>query len=209
MTGDAEQQKLGAPKVQPPSDAIKQDSGISGQPNNIAKDNYTSSGMLNDGRTLNIRSIRADDKGLLQESWHHLSKQSQYFRFFTPKDELTERELVYFTEIDFVNHVALGASIVRDDAEVPVGIARYISDGGSNASAELAFVVGEQYQGLGIATILLQHLVLIARANAISEFTASVLPENTRMQSVLRKSGLPMKQVINSVGVLEITLSLK
>lgn len=174
----------------------------------IAKDNYSSSNILRDGRTLNIRSIRADDKRRLKESWHDLSKQSQYFRFFTPKDELTEEELVYFTEIDFVNHVGLGASIGSDDAEVPVGIGRYISDGGTNASAELAFVVGEQYQGLGIATILLQHLVLIARANRISEFTASVLPENTRMQSVLRKSGLPMKQIINSVGVLEITLSL-
>ena len=176
---------------------------------NIAKDNYATSDILRDGRTLHIRSIRADDKQLLQESWQALSKQSQYFRFFTPKDELTEGDLVYFTEIDLVNHVGLGASIFSDDAEVPVGVGRYISsDVGSNASAEIAFVVGERYQGLGIATILLRHLVLIARAQAITEFTAFVLPENTQMQSVLRKSGLPTKQVINSAGVLEITLSL-
>ncbi|MBY0551161.1 MAG: GNAT family N-acetyltransferase [Candidatus Obscuribacterales bacterium] len=175
----------------------------------IARENYASSDVLRDGRTLHIRSIRADDKRLLQESWQALSKQSQYFRFFSPKDKLTEADLLYFTEVDLVNHVGLGASIVSDDAEVPVGVGRYIrSDVGSNAGAELAFVVGEQYQGLGIATILLRHLVLIAREQAITEFTAFVLPENTGMQIVLHKSGLPMKQVINSAGVLEITLSL-
>lgn len=87
---------------------------------NIAKDNYATSDILRDGRTLHIRSIRADDKQLLQESWQALSKQSQYFRFFTPKDERTEGDLVYFTEIDLVNHVGLGASIFSDDAEVPV-----------------------------------------------------------------------------------------
>lgn len=175
----------------------------------IVNHKYATSDILRDGRTLHIRSICPDDKRLLQESWQALSKQSQYFRFFTSKDELTEEDLVYFTEIDLVNHVGLGASIVIDEAEVPVGIARYIlSEVGTNKSAEIAFVVGERYQGLGIATVLLRHLVLIARAQAITEFTAFVLPENTRMQSVLSKCGLPMKQVINSEGVLEITLSL-
>lgn len=176
---------------------------------NIAKNSYVSTDILRDGRTLNIRSIRADDKQLLQESWNALSEQSKYFRFLSPKDELTEQDLVFFTEIDLANHVGLGASITIDDAEVPVGIGRYImSESVTKTSAELAFVVGERYQRLGIATILLQHLVVIARAHAIKEFTALVLPENTAMQSVLRKSGLPVTQVLNSVGVLEISLNL-
>src|SRR4030095_12162160 len=177
---------------------------------NLVKESYVSSDELRDGRKLNIRAIRPDDKPILQEALHHLSKQSQYFRFFAPKDELTEQELAFFTDVDFVHHVGLLASIVGEDSEVPAGVGRYIMPDveTSRRSAELAFTVVEECQGLGIATILLKHLIRIARAEGIAEFTAFVLPENTRMQTVLRKSGLPMKQVVNSVGVLEISLRL-
>ena len=177
---------------------------------NLAKEGYVSSDTLPDGRRVSIRAIRSDDKPILQESWHHLSKQSQYFRFFTPKDELTEEDLALFTDIDFVHHVGLLASMAGDDADVPAGVGRYITSDveTSRPSAELAFVVMEEYQGLGIATILLKHLIRIARAEGIAEFIAFVLPENTRMQTVLRNSGLPIKEVVNSVGVLELSLSL-
>ena len=179
---------------------------------NIANaERYLSTDELRDGRKVSIRAIRPEDKPILQESWHHLSRQSQYFRFFAEKDELTEQELEFFTDIDFVHHVGLLASIINGDAEVPAGVGRYITADvdTSSRSAELAFVVVEEFQGLGIATILLKHLTQIARAEGIAEFTAFVLPENRRMQTVLRKSGLSMNQVVNSVGVLEISLSLK
>lgn len=172
--------------------------------------NYIANEKLPDGRSLVIRAIRSDDKPILQEGWHHLSKQSQYFRFFTSKGELTEQELAFFTNIDFKHHVGLLASIVVDDSETPVGVGRYIvTDGEACRTAELAFTVVEEYQGLGIATILLKHLIVIAKSQGISEFTAFVLPENKGMLKVLHKSGLKERQTLNSVGVWEISLPLQ
>src|SRR5215467_13366357 len=95
---------------------------------NIANaERYLSTDELRDGRKVSIRAIRPEDKPILQESWHHLSRQSQYFRFFAEKDELTEQELEFFTDIDFVHHVGLLASIINGDAEVPAGVGRYIT----------------------------------------------------------------------------------
>jgi GNAT superfamily N-acetyltransferase len=171
---------------------------------------YEAHDKLQDGRVLNIRSIRPDDKPILIQGLHNLSPQSRYFRFFTHKDEFSQEELAYFTELDFSTHVGLLASLAEGDSERPVAIGRYIvSSDIDKSQAELAFVVKDEYRGLGIATILLKHLIDIARAQGIGSFIALVLPDNTKMLHVFRKSGLPMQQVVNSVGVLEISMLLK
>jgi len=164
-----------------------------------------------DGRTLTIRSIRSDDKEVLKEGMHHLSKESLYARFFTFKSELTDDELKYFTEVDFVNHVALMAAFNTTDGERPVGVGRYIipNKAPKENKAELAFTVDDMYQGLGIGTLLMKHLITIGRANRIEKFVAYVMPDNRRMRDVLRRAGLPIKYKQDSAGILEITLILK
>lgn len=171
---------------------------------------YATTEQLRNGRTVRIRTISPDDKPVLTEGMHHLSTQSLYFRFFTPKEELTAGELAYFTELDFSHHVGLVASIVEQGSERPAGVGRYVkpSTEAPARTAELAFAITEEYQGQGIATLLLKHLTQIARAEGITEFTAFVLPENRAMLRVFHKSGLPIKRVLNSAGVFEITLSL-
>jgi GNAT superfamily N-acetyltransferase len=170
---------------------------------------YEALDKLPDGRTLKIRTVQPDDKDFLQYGMHHLSKQSLYFRFFTPKEELTEEELAYFTQ-PTARHVGLVAAVIDGEAERPAGVGRYfVSSNKEEATAELAFAVIEEFQGLGIATILLKHLIEIARSEGIAEFTAFVLPENIRMIRVLCNSGLPMKQVLNVANVYEVSLSLK
>jgi len=163
-----------------------------------------------DGRMLTIRGIRSDDKGVLQEGMHHLSKESLYARFFTFKSELTDTELKYFTEVDFINHVALLAALDTADGERPVGVGRYIvpNKEPKENKAELAFAVDDEYQGLGIGTLLMKHLIMIARANQIEKFVAYVMPDNRRMRDVLRRAGLPISYKRDSAGILEITLTI-
>src|SRR6516162_491935 len=87
---------------------------------------YFASEKLRDGRTLIIRALRRDDKDILQEGMHHLSKRSRYYRFLTPKDELTPAELDYFTDVDLFHHVALLALLLEDGREIPIGVGRYV-----------------------------------------------------------------------------------
>jgi GNAT superfamily N-acetyltransferase len=71
----------------------------------------------------------------------------------------------------------------------------------------VAFTTEENYQGRGIARLLLQHLVRIARENGVSRFEASVLAGNQPMVTVFRRSGLPIQQRSED-GVLYVTLLL-
>jgi len=157
---------------------------------------YQANETLLDGRMLRIRPICPSDKQALEQGLEHLSTQSAYFRFFQRKTHFTARELEYFTEVDFVNHVALVASVFNNELEEPAGVGRYIVlDNASAANvAEIAFAVEDAYHGLGIATFLLKHLTAIARENRVDHFQADVLATNHNMLEVFENSALPMEQ---------------
>ena len=171
---------------------------------------YSAEECLLDGRAVFIRAVHPDDKPLLIEAMHNLSPQSRYFRFLTPKTELSETELAFFTEVDFVHHVALMASVLEDGELVAAGVGRYIMADQSPpaTTAEVAFTVSEEYHGLGIATLLLKHLTKIAKSRNLEAFTALVSPSNEKMLSVFRHCGLPMETTTDSAGGLEIILKL-
>jgi GNAT superfamily N-acetyltransferase len=171
---------------------------------------YLAYDKLKDGRTIAIRAIRPDDKCLLQEGMHHLSKQSLYFRFFIYKDSLSEKELDYFTRVDFIKHVALVAGFYRDDRFSPAATGRYIvsSKFGCEDTAEFAVTVAEEYQRLGFGTILLQHLAKIGQANGLRELVGLVLPENIKMLNLVAHCGLPYKRTLDKAGQWDIRISL-
>ena len=149
---------------------------------------------LRNGSEVTIRAIRPEDKRLLLAAFKELDEDTVYTRFFAPKMEITDHELKWATEIDFFRHVALVACIQESGQERIIGIGRYVAPTESDRpeSAEVAFVVEEDYQGLGIASILLRHLVVIGRGHGISRFEAEVLPQNRAMLRVFGRAGLPV-----------------
>jgi GNAT superfamily N-acetyltransferase len=151
---------------------------------------YSAIETLRDGRRVDIRAQRSDDRAELLAAIGRTSPESLYRRFFAVKHDLTEQEVAYFLNIDFVNHVALVAVVEEDSRPVIVGGARYIVI--EPGSAEVAFAVIDQYQGLGIGQALMRHLAGIARGVGIRELVAAVLPENAAMLKVFAKSGLPV-----------------
>ena len=64
------------------------------------------------------------------------------------------------------------------------------------------------YQGRGIASLVLNHLMRIARETGVSRFEAEVLAENQPMLAVFRRSGLPM-HLKRDGSILHVTLSLQ
>ena len=165
---------------------------------------FSVSEQLRDGRLICIRAIRPDDKARLTKAFHALDPQSVYRRVFHMKNELTADELRQLTEVDHVRDVALVATIGRGASELIVGGGRYMASG---RSAEIAFTIEEDYQQQGIARLLLQHLVQIAREHGIAQFEAQVLADNRAMLGVFERSGLPM-QAKREQGVLHVTLQI-
>ena len=166
---------------------------------------YTAVEKLRDGRPIEIRALRPDDGAGMLAAVGRTSAQSLRRRFFAPKKGFSEREMAFFLNIDFENHVALVAEIDEDGLAVIIGGGRYIVV--RPGQAEIAFVVVDAYQAKGLGTILMRHLAALARDAGLKELIAEVLPENTAMLKVFRKFGfLPGPQRAHEVVHLTLKL---
>jgi RimJ/RimL family protein N-acetyltransferase len=148
---------------------------------------YSAVENLPDGRPVEIRALRPDDRAEMLAAIGRTSPQSLQRRFFAPKKNFSEQEMAFFLNIDFESHVALIAQIDEDGRAAIVGGGRYIIV--RPGQAEIAFVVVDAYQGQGIGTILMRHLAVLARDAGLKELIAEVLPENTAMLKVFKKFG--------------------
>ncbi|WP_407178515.1 GNAT family N-acetyltransferase [Bradyrhizobium sp. STM 3562] len=150
-------------------------------------DRYSIVERLRDGSAFEIRALRPGDRDDMLAAIGRTSAQSLQRRFFVPKRGFSENEVSFFMNIDFENHVALVAQLEEDGRPVIVGGGRYVLV--QPTKAELAFMVIDAYQGKGVGSALLRHLLALARAAGLEELKAEVLPENTAMLGMLSAFG--------------------
>lgn len=158
--------------------------------------------LLSDGTTAHVRPITPEDAGALVDFHARLSPETVVLRFFGPHPRLSEAEVVRFTTVDGVDRMALVAA----RAGRIVAVARYDRAPGSD-EAEVAFVVEDDFQGRGIATILLEHLASAARARGVRRFVADTLSENFRMLHVFRDAGFA-RQFTRTSEVMRVVLDI-
>ncbi len=142
---------------------------------------------LRDGSTVLFRPIRPDDGEALVEFHDGLSPRSVYRRFFFVHPHLSVTEVERFTHVDYTDRMAF--AVIQAGRIVAVG--RYERAPGTD-EAEVAFVVTDDHQHLGIGTLLLDHLADAARGQGIGCFTAQTLSENREMIAVFLSSGFPV-----------------
>jgi RimJ/RimL family protein N-acetyltransferase len=149
---------------------------------------------LRNGLAVTIRHLRADDRERIAKAVRQLDRDSVYTRLFSYRNELTESALDRIMRVDAEHEVALVVTIRAGSDETVIGSCRYVvtSADGVEPTAEVAFVVEEDYHGFGIASRLLRHLAQIAREHGIGTLEADVLAENKSMLGVFARSGLPM-----------------
>lgn len=136
---------------------------------------------LRDGTPVLVRPVQPSDRDLLELGMQHLSEQSRYNRFFRPIDKLTNEDLVTFSAVDQVNHIAVGALDLTHDDAYPIGVARCIRLSAHSDEAEVAVAVIDSHQGKGLGTILLAAIACAAAAQDINGFVATVLRSNRQM----------------------------
>lgn len=143
---------------------------------------------LTDGTSVTLRPVRETDSTLLVRAFEQLSPQSRYFRFFSSKQQLSAKEVRYFTDIDGMNHFAIGAVVERPDGtEEGVGVARFIRVRDDPLAAEAAVTVIDPYQQKGLGTLLTQRLLSAAAERGIERLEFFVLESNQSMLAIVRK----------------------
>jgi acyl-CoA synthetase (NDP forming)/RimJ/RimL family protein N-acetyltransferase len=158
--------------------------------------------VLSDGATAHVRPIRPDDGPRILAFHARQSPQSIYYRYFSPRPRLSERDVDHLTNLDYVDRMALVA--LRGDELI--GVARY-DRLRHRSEAEVAFFVDDANHGRGLATVLLEHLAVRAREIGVTGFTASVLPENRKMIGVFTQAGFEAATRFAD-GVIEVRLGL-
>jgi RimJ/RimL family protein N-acetyltransferase len=139
--------------------------------------------VVADQLELLLRPVRPDDKRLLAQAFERLSPETRYRRFFAPLEKLSDQDLRYLTEVDHHDHEAIVA--VNPENAAIIGVARYVRSD-PPTEAEVAVVVGDPWQGHGVATALLQRLVVRAREEGVDRFVALVMSDNDEALDLFR-----------------------
>ena len=165
-------------RVQPPRHLV-----IAPYPNE-----YEFHDRLADGRPVLIRPIRPEDEKLHLELFHSLSRQTNYYRFFSYRRRLTHEQAARFTQIDYDREMAIIALIEENGRQRSIGVNRLTYQPRYDKH-EFAIVVADAYQGLGVGRILMQRLLEIARDRKIRRIYGIVLAENQKMIEFCRRFG--------------------
>lgn len=140
---------------------------------------------LADGTEILVRPIEPGDKGRLAEGLRNLSDKTIRRRFLAAKPRFSSAELRYLTEVDGHDHIALVA-VLADDPDALVAVARCVRLPERPDTAEMAVVVGDPFQGLGLGRRMSQLLADEARAAGVRRFAATMLGENVPAQRIMR-----------------------
>jgi RimJ/RimL family protein N-acetyltransferase len=164
---------------------------------------------LRDGRPVLIRAARADDRERLVTAFQGLDRQTIYTRYFSYRKSISETELKRLDEADFSRYILLVATLASGNEEIIIaGASCVVTDStGPMPTAELAFMVEEDYQRQGLAGQMLAAICGLARRRGIVRLEADVLAENPAMLAVFRRSGLPTT-TSRSAGVVHLVMDL-
>ncbi|MBV9325503.1 MAG: GNAT family N-acetyltransferase [Chloroflexi bacterium] len=146
-------------------------------------------GTLREETRVLFRPIRPWDKARLLDAFERLSPTSRYRRFLAPVQVLSEEQLRYFSEPDFVDHVAWVAELPELPGRPLAGVGRWIRSRTDPQIAEIALTVVDAYQHQGLGTRLLRLLADSAARRGVRTFEAWVLYDNQPMRAILRAFG--------------------
>lgn len=142
---------------------------------------------LPDGADVVVRAVRAEDKPLFVAGWQRFGDESRRSRFLAAKPRLTVADLAFFTELDHVDHEAIGALDPRTGDGL--GVARYIREAERPHVAEAAVAVIDAWQGRGLGGLLLRRLRERAADEGIRCFSASLSASNVAMLRLFQRLG--------------------
>lgn len=147
--------------------------------------------VFKDGLTVRFRPIKPSDEEGMRRLFYRFSDEAVYFRYFSSVRAMPHTKMQAYVNVDWDQVMSIVGVVGKPGHERIIAEGRYLVDA-SGQLAELAFVVDEPYQNLGISTYVFKLLVALGRQKGLKGFYADVLVSNSGMMRVFRKSGLPI-----------------
>lgn len=162
-------------------------------------EDYKSMQELKNGKTVEFRPLLPSDEFAYRNFFYSLREETIYFRFFF-RMKLFSHEVAQeqWASVDYRKNMSIIGLMQKGGHKEIMAIGSYAMD--DENRAEVAFVVREDFQNMGIASYLLEFLERIAKENSFKGFTATVLKENAAMIHVFKERYPNVRSVMDSGG---------
>jgi len=149
-------------------------------------EDYKSILELKNGKIVEFRPLLPSDEFAYRNFFYSLQEETIYFRFFY-KMKLFSHEVVQeqWASVDYRKNMSIIGLMQKGGHKEIMAIGSYAMD--DENMAEVAFVVREDLQNMGIGSYLLEFLERIAKENSFKGFTATVLKKNAAMIHVFKE----------------------
>ncbi len=142
---------------------------------------------------ITFRPAKPVDERGIQEHYYSMNRGDIISRFFHEKKSFVHDQIETTFEIDYVNDLTIVATIGELGFEKIIAVGEYFRNTIINM-AEIAFSVSREYQGMGIANVLLDKLAKAAKDNEIKGLIAYTSPQNKGMIRLFNKLPYVVKQ---------------
>lgn len=137
------------------------------------------------GDRVHLRPVRPEDAAALTELVGSCRQEDLYLRFFGALKYLPSSQLARLTQIDYDREIAF---LAFDAQGHVVGEVRAVTDP-DNLRAEFALLVRHDWQGRGLGSRLLEHIIDYCRSRGTGALYGDVIATNIRMLSLAARAG--------------------
>ncbi len=167
---------------------------------------YETLWKLRDGRTVLLRPIKPEDEPLWLEMFKNCSEESIRYKLFQTLKHMPHEVRVRYCNIDYDREIAIVAELTENGKRKIIGAAR-VSIELDGKTGEIAFLVADPWQGLGLGTKLVDYVIEICKERELESVYGVMLPENRKAIELMKNLGFQLKYMED--GTIRGTLNLK
>ncbi len=166
---------------------------------------YVSKWRMKDGREVLLRPIKPEDEPLIRKLFETFSEETMRFRFFQIIREISHETLARYCNIDYDREMTIVAEIREGGERRIIGMVRLVVEPDLERG-EIAIVIGDPWQNLGLGTKMLDYIIDIGRDMNLKMIFGEILAENTRMIHLCYKRGFRIEKLDEETYIATIKL---
>ena len=160
---------------------------------------------LKNGQEVLLRPIKPEDEPMWLEMFQSFSEEAIRYRFFQILKDTPHEVRVRYCNIDYDREIAIIAELAENGRRKILGVTR-LSIESDGKSGEMAFIVTDYWQGLGLGTKMVDYVLDIAKEKGVEKIYAIMLPDNYRALNLTKKTGFTLEYLSDGTvkGVLDL-----
>ncbi len=166
---------------------------------------------LKNGRAVLLRPIKPEDEPLWIDMFKSLSSSSIYQRFFKVIKDITHEQIARYCNIDYAREMSIVAELSEGDRRRMIGVASIITDRKKHRpkEGEIAVIVADEFQGLGLGTKLIDYIIEIAEDMGIDTLKALILADNSKAIDIVRRMGFTIEAIDGNTVMARLELKIR